>query len=335
MIIVIVLLTAIYLRKQPVNPENLGRRATVQFVNTPREQDKVNDAVQSYRTLKKLDPLIPHELEFPRQYLEITGEIGYSTFGKVYEGTAEQLLEGEEKTPVIVEVLEDIKENDDEMTRSFSRRLEKMASIDHPHVSQLLGVISSLKEPSLIFELPVDGENFKEFLVAEKEKDNLTNLNRISYAKQIADAMAYFEAKRHVHRDLATRNCHVINRERIQVFPFGIVTPKHESEYHKVGHKTMLPIRWLPHDVIAHGKFTAQTDVHAFGVVLWEIFSRGALPYDDYANEEVLYMLKKRDLLPKPDPMPDDVYDLMTQCWKEKGKPTFSILHQSLKVMLF
>ena len=49
----------------------------------------------------------------------------------------------------------------------------------------------------------------------------------------------------------------------------------------------MLPIRWMPPESIMYRKFTTESDIWSFGVVLWEIFTYGKQPWYQLSNSEV------------------------------------------------
>ncbi|VDN40029.1 unnamed protein product [Dibothriocephalus latus] len=42
-----------------------------------------------------------------------------------------------------------------------------------------------------------------------------------------------------------------------------------------------LPVRWLPLESLVDGIFHFDTDVWSFGVFLWELFTFGAVPFDN------------------------------------------------------
>ena len=48
----------------------------------------------------------------------------------------------------------------------------------------------------------------------------------------------------------------------------------------------------MPLESILHNKYTVESDVWAFGVLLWEIFSFALQPYYGLTNEQVLILCK-------------------------------------------
>ncbi len=40
--------------------------------------------------------------------------------------------------------------------------------------------------------------------------------------------------------------------------------------------KSLVPLRWMPPESIFFGKFCTESDVWAYGVLLWEMYSYGA-----------------------------------------------------------
>ena len=58
--------------------------------------------------------------------------------------------------------------------------------------------------------------------------------------------------------------------------------------YMQIGGARMLPVRWMPPEALKYGRFTTDSDIWAYGVILWEIFTFGKQPYYGHSNEEVI-----------------------------------------------
>lgn len=103
-----------------------------------------------------------------------------------------------------------------------------------------------------------------------------------------------------------------INFQQISAF-------KHKyfrTEYYRINGRTMMPIKWTPPEAFIDGVFTTKSDIWSFGVLCWEVFSLGVVPYPNRRNEEVMLMLTEGARLEYPYGIPTRVYQLMRDCWK-------------------
>lgn len=163
----------------------------------------------------------------------------------------------------------------------------------------------------------------------------LTVAEQLYIAQQVSAGMAYLAQRGYVHRDLATRNCLVSTNLVVKISDFGLARSVHSVDYYRGSEHDAIPIRWMPLEAILYNKFSTKSDVWSFGVVLWEIFSFALQPYYGLTHDEVVRFIKEGKILAQPDRTPQQVYELMKQCWHRRptSRPSFNSLHKTLENM--
>uniref|UniRef100_A0A914CV32 Protein kinase domain-containing protein n=1 Tax=Acrobeloides nanus TaxID=290746 RepID=A0A914CV32_9BILA len=97
-----------------------------------------------------------------------------------------------------------------------------------------------------------------------------------------------------------------------------------------------MPIKWLAIESLVDRIFSEKSDVWAFGVLCYEVFSKGVTPYTALTNQEMMEFLQSGQRLPKPAETLDEIYEIMTSCWLKDSeeRPNFSQLVGLLRVIL-
>ncbi|XP_033228838.1 muscle, skeletal receptor tyrosine protein kinase-like [Belonocnema kinseyi] len=260
-----------------------------------------------------------------RDSLVFLQDIGEGCFGKVYKG---ELQYGESVEIVAVKVLKESASR--EVEDDFMREVDIMSTFRHPNILLLKGVV--LREighsPWMVFEYMPYGD-LTEVLRANSphhfrsSRSDLEPLTRESLhwiITQIAEGMMYLSTQRFVHRDLACRNCLVGYGLIVKIADFGMSRDVYTCDYYKMGGSRLLPVRWMSPESVMYGRFTLESDVWSFGVVLWEVYSFGKQPYYGHNNEEVVKLILQGIMLIPPEDSPPYVCQIMKDCWKTEPR---------------
>ena len=277
-------------------------------------------------------------------------EIGMGQFGKVILAetvglSAKDLRLSEsddDKSKSTLVAVKKLKSDAPNVTKeAFEKEVNFMSRLIDRNVIRILGVCYE-DNPFIMMEYMEKGDlnqylqKFKTLSTTDSEpQGQITTRTLVHIATQIASAMKYLASHNFVHRDLATRNCLVGPNYLVKLSDFGMSKSLYGSHYYRIHGRFALPVRWMSYECF-YGKFSQKSDVWAFGVTMWEIFSLAKeQPYNEMSDKQLIEDAlkgKNRILLARPDKCPLEVYMIMQKCWvhNSKQRATFEELFQLL-----
>ncbi|XP_026860348.1 NT-3 growth factor receptor [Electrophorus electricus] len=275
-----------------------------------------------------------HVQHVKRRDIVLKRELGEGAFGKVFLAECYNLSPTKDKMLVAVKTLKDPTLA---ARKDFQREAELLTNLQHEHIVKFYGVCVDGDPLIMVFEYMKHGD-LNKFLRAHgpdatilvdghpmQSSGELGLSQMLHVATQIAAGMVYLSSQHFVHRDLATRNCLVGNGLLVKIGDFGMSRDIYSMDYYRVGGHTMLPIRWMPPESIMYRKFSTESDVWSFGVIMWEIFTYGKQPWFQLSNNEVIECITQGRVLDRPRLCPKEVYDLMLGCWQREPQQRLNI----------
>ncbi|XP_045017925.1 proto-oncogene tyrosine-protein kinase ROS [Bubalus bubalis] len=279
---------------------------------------------------------------FPREKLTLCLLLGSGAFGEVYEGTAVDILGvGSGETKVAVKTLK--KGSTDQEKIEFLKEAHLMSKFNHPNILKQLGVCL-LNEPQYIILELMEGGDLLTYLRKARmtpfHGPLLTLVDLVDLCVEISKGCVYLEQMHFIHRDLAARNCLVSMKDYtspsriVKIGDFGLARDIYKNDYYRKRGEGLLPVRWMAPESLMDGIFTTQSDVWSFGILIWEILTLGHQPYPAHSNLDVLNYVQTGGRLEPPRNCPDDLWNLMTQCWAQEPdqRPTFHKIQEQLQL---
>ncbi|XP_076439275.1 uncharacterized protein LOC143278130 isoform X2 [Babylonia areolata] len=194
----------------------------------------------------------------------------------------------------------------------------------HPNVLLFYGAVLDNEHlgPVMMLEYCEMGQLDK-WLAGQKGDVSEATMDRlVLFPKDLASGMDHLSSKGIVHSRLAARNILLTFLLNVKIAGFG---PKDVAD-------GKVPAKWASPEVLEEKPATEKSDVWAFGVTLWEIFSMGKAPYPEVRGTEIGPYLRSGKRMDKPELADAMFYTLMQKCWqwKPSDRPSFAEIKQQL-----
>uniref|UniRef100_A0A3B4WCW5 Tyrosine-protein kinase n=1 Tax=Seriola lalandi dorsalis TaxID=1841481 RepID=A0A3B4WCW5_SERLL len=206
----------------------------------------------------------------------------------------------------------------------FIEEAKVMMRLSHPKLVQLYGVCSQQRPIYIVTEFMEQG-CLLNYLRQQRGSFSLGSL--LSICLDVSEGMEHLEANGFIHRDLAARNCLVNDALVVKVSDFGMARYVLDNQYTSSS-GAKFPVKWSPPEVFNFCKYSSMSDVWSYGVLMWEVFTEGRMPFDQHQNHEVVTLVTQGHRLYRPKMATPTIYDIMQLCWHERPeeRPSFSQL---------
>lgn len=173
-----------------------------------------------------------------------------------------------------------------------------MKSLHHENLVNLLGVVRKEGQIYLVTEYMSKG-SLVDYL-RSRGRLHVTKKDQINFAYHTSAGMEYLERMHVVHRDLAARNVLIAEDGVAKVSDFGLARNKEIKM-----ESSKLPIKWTAPEALKRNVinriyvsisfkiinklqiFSNKSDMWSFGILLWEIYSFGRVPYPRIVSSKI------------------------------------------------
>eukprot|EP00035_Acanthoeca_spectabilis_P023198 m.448241 g.448241 ORF g.448241 m.448241 type:complete len:623 (-) comp19633_c0_seq1:148-2016(-) len=212
-------------------------------------------------------------------------QVGSGNFGAVFKGTYRDTAGV--VVPVTQKTLHNVVSQDKSELgprRLFIFEASILMELQHPNVLFLIGVCTRDTPWIMVTEYLEYGDLRQVLENLNKSRIELTLAEHIHVSQNVAAGMLYLASKQFIHRDLRARNCFVSITDNgdtvVKIADFGMSSVFVDADNYAVGDNPVdHAIRWMAPESMKSLKFTLRSDVWSFGMVLYEIFTYGGVPF--------------------------------------------------------
>eukprot|EP01117_Protostelium_nocturnum_P015161 TRINITY_DN5845_c0_g1_i3.p1 TRINITY_DN5845_c0_g1~~TRINITY_DN5845_c0_g1_i3.p1 ORF type:complete len:1815 (-),score=392.65 TRINITY_DN5845_c0_g1_i3:112-5556(-) len=169
---------------------------------------------------------------------------------------------------------------------AFLREADILKRLHHPNVVAYYDLFED-QQGLLCMKLEyMPGGNLLDLLRSQ----TVIYQSKLKIALDVVGALKYLESNSIIHADISCRNVLMREGPTAKLADFG--KAREANEIKKRKHEEKPPIRWTAPEVLESQEYSHSSDVWSFGVLLFEIWSDGKIPYGEMSNEDVVKFVK-------------------------------------------
>ena len=192
--------------------------------------------------------------------------------------------------------------------------VEVLATLDHPNIVKLIGIVRDNLDLYLVLEL-CKGGSLRSYLDQKRSENKRLPTGQVyDWAKQAAKPIQYLQQRNLVHKDIKSPNYLIAEGNILKLADFGI-TKNIEGTMQNATQRASPA--WSSPELLKDNVLSPSYDISAYGVVVWELCTT-LVPFEGSESHHIIWRIcynKERPSIPTDCPKP--LADLMRQCWEE------------------
>ncbi|XP_066918249.1 tyrosine-protein kinase transmembrane receptor Ror-like isoform X2 [Clytia hemisphaerica] len=275
----------------------------------------------------------------PKRYKKNVPEVKEACFSnliKIGDGKMGQLWQGQYKQPRDHKTIDVIVRKLRTDTRTcviseFRNQMNSLRALKHPNIEQIVCVSLMSEVPFMAF----DGRHKTDLKAYIFDNEKVSPALLLNFLNQISTGLEYIHQHKILHKDLAARNCFVTDEGVVYISKSGLGMYRYPNDYLNLSGQGLSPVRWLSPETLNSGIYRMSTDVYMFGVLVWELFSSGERPYDEYTDNDAIHEIINENRLICPGTCPAQIWNIVEQCWVVPGcqRPSSAWIRRNLRVL--
>ncbi|KAN0136507.1 Protein kinase-like domain containing protein [Lactarius tabidus] len=254
-------------------------------------------------------------------------KLGSGSFGNVYKGSY---------LGIEVAIKEVLPSTEYDVAKYFEREWRLLKESRHPNVVLYLGLSRAPDPDGRIFIISefIENGNLRQY-IHDKSKPLPWRL-RLSFATDIARALAYLHARKCIHRDLKGENLLLTANGRLKITDFGFarIAARNQEESRRL---TFCGTdAYMSPEILLGFEFDLPTDIFSMGVILAEIAARRLADDSHFARSAPSFTIDVDEVCTLANPgCPPDFIQLAVDCiaGEPSARPTTLVILDRLRAI--